>query len=585
MRGRKPLIALTLTITIGWLWGCDGARRVMPMPESDDPPERLQLKPGERQHSELVPLSVVERTAELHACAVWGPEVGRGGALPILDQDGTPIQYAVPFVLGHTDFPPPGKLVRKFGRIRRDLIGPGAISADFHHTSSYRTYLDEIQSDLHGFGTVYVSARTNAYPVLRVSNELHPYFFQAELALDLAAVELGGDEPRLKALRLVGPFHEYFEIEAGGRTVRFHVHTLENQKVFEDAATRHQTFHPVEPHDEATLRLRIDLVHQAWQDYTRVMSEPLMGNLPDLTLSPIPSPWPVGILRTIPYSDRMPPVLWTRWCAPTAMAMVFSYWDHYVPVPGVGTHVGYERIVDYWLDHPSNNRNVPSLLDEVVDLCSTYEEFANKRNGYAWSFGTVLGTAVNDYAWNQLVAEIDAGRPARWQIYPPDVAGHAVAVLGYRKMQHLFSTIKYVIVYNTWTTSREEWLYNHYNWSGASGTANHIELNTYIPGGKEINRAFFIRQPYGGEILQAGQQNRIRFYAQSDIQIARIEYSADGGRTWSFVVEMKVVPGWNDYHWRFPTAHTARGRIRITGYSDTRQVLATDGSFKNFQLK
>ena len=112
-----------------------------------------------------------------------------------------------------------------------------------------------------------------------------------------------------------------------------------------------------------------------------------------------------------------------------------------------------------------------------------------------------------------------------------------------------------------------------------------VEVDRYVPGGKELYRAMFLYRPYGEETYHVNQWNEIRFYVhpQSDIAIARIEYSLDGGRTWHLVLELWTQPNWNSWWWK-PTHTSSKARIRVRGLSQNRDYLAGSGSFKNFTI-
>lgn len=523
--------------------------------------------------AENVDQETLVRIAAYYARGIWG-DGAVGAPLALVDDRGAITTYAFPFAIAQKSFPDPKRLRDQFAGRLPSQAGP--VGEEFSASAQYHEYLTSIREELRRFGTVYVSATKADHPVPRVAHELHAYFYKADAALEVAKQEYGMREPTIARIRLVPPAYEYFEIRDGRESVQIHAGTLLSRQAIQEISDRHREELAVQPPSEKGLAEHHAEVEAAWAHYTGLLAG---------TPAPVPVPVPGGTVRYIPYHQRMPPILWTAWCAPTAASMIFSYWDHYVPVPGVGTHVGYERIVDFWMNHPSNGANVPNLLDEII-TASNYYHFANNMNGYSWSFGTVIGTAQNDWAWSNLVAEISAGRPARWQLYPPEpYPGHAIAVFGYREVPNGYGIDKYVINYTTWSENPEEWLYNHFQWYGGSGTVNHIELNTYVPGGKEIGRALFVRYPYGGEVYNAGERNRITFYARAGIKKARLDYSSDGGQTWSFVAWKAVSEGWNDYFWRFPTSPTAHARIRVEGYSSTNAYLAGDSSFEDFSLQ
>jgi hypothetical protein len=286
-----------------------------------------------------------------------------------------------------------------------------------------------------------------------------------------------------------------------------------------------------------------------------------------------PPPNPGDIEFKVSHWQRMPAINWTRWCEPTAASMVFSYWDHYVPVPGIGGYPNYPRLIDYWLEHPSNGNNVPDILDPIADMINV--DVANNMKGYNWAVDKVIGNSSNDFAWNELVGHLRINHPVVWHVFGS--IDHATAAFGYR----ILNGQKYVILYNTWNAdpalALDEWLYN--DWTG-------VEVDRYRPGGQEFYRNLIITSPYGGETFHIGQWNEILFnvHPQTQITKARIEYSLDGGNSWSLVVEIWVQPGWNRWWWK-PQTVSNKARIRIKGMANDRSYLGGHGSFNNFIIQ
>lgn len=530
-------------------------------------PSRLRLREVKRKRSDQVHTELMERIALAHANEMWGPDVGQGSPLPILDDDGAPVLYAFPFAIGRREFPDPHTLIKRYSKLRQPPIWSSGGGLGKRASPACHPFPPSVRHELAQFGTVYVSATRQDFPVPRVLHGLHPYFYNAELALARAKAEVERSRPRLTHIRLTPPFYEYFEIRAARTTRRFHAHTLMSEREMQAAASSYKRDIHLPESDPQAAREHAKSIRRGWEYYGDIHHEP-----PEFVSHPSPLPTPETIHR-IPHYELVPPLVQGYWCEATAVAMVFAYWDHYVP--GTGSWIGYGRIVDYWLDHPANGANMPNLIDEVID-CSTYEEFANDLNDYNWSFDTVYGNPQNDWGWDALVSELNAGRPARWKCFGP--IDHANCAFGYRIANN---GGKYVLLYNTWWTSPDEWLYN----ARAGTPLSHTEVNRYVPGGAESNRALYIRHPYGGETYNAGQKGRIRFKAGSDVKVARIEYSADGGDSWDFVVELAVSPGWNRFNWKFPSVPTTRARIRIQGMSVNREFLAGDGSFMNFTVE
>jgi hypothetical protein len=506
--------------------------------------KQSNLSEGKDGNTDMAPFELLRRAANIHAKELWGNKLKFGEPLPILDATGNKILYAFPFL----------KILQQ---------------------------KSPANSKLKKYGTIYVSTSKERYPIPRVSHGAHPYYYNVNRAIERARREFDIKEPVLKCIRFIPPCYEYFEIGSNktenGTILRLHVHTLISEEEFYKAYKEYGGKIP----DSVNIRkftfqeyasvIRKD-IKQAWQYFENPQSKKPRF-IPDN--NPPSPPSPVIEFR-IPHYVLVPPILWTRWCAPTAMSMVFAYWDHYVP--NYGAYVGSGRIVDYWHEHSSNgNNNVPNLMDEVVDLCSTYEEFTNIRNGYNWTFDSFMGSPQNDWGWPQLVSELIAGRPLRLELFGSNI-GHSICCFGYRIASN---GNKYVIVYTTWSQSEEEWLHN----SCSGIPLNNLKVDFYRPGGLEANRDLRIYHPYGGEIYTKGQKNKISFIAGSDIKLARVSYSKDGGQTWSFVVELAVNPGVNNYWWKFPIVTTTRARIRIKGFSLAREYLSGDGSYTNFTLE
>ena len=531
--------------------------------------ERLELINVPSQSPDAVPLETVKQVAQVHAGEVWGSEISGGQPLQILDQAGEPAMYAVPFLIGGEQFPGAEALVKHFSSIRKLYL-----TQDHHSVGKVRgaSIPDELLTEIKKFGTVFVSARKNDFPVTRVSHCLHPYFYRAEEAL----LQLGLSQAKLEHIRFVPPCHDFFEFNTGGKTDRLQVNLLISEEELRKNGEQYKSDVAAAAPSKEYKIARDQKIKQAWEIYlnyedyrSRFYDQPSGG-------PPAPPPNPDGsVERRIRQWERIPPILWTWWCEPTAASMVFAYWDHYVPVPGIGTHVGYDRIVDYWMDHPSNDHNVPDVIDPIAD--GNNIDAANVLKGYNWSVTKVHGDSQNNYALGALIDHINANRPAVWQVLGP--IDHAVCAFGYRLF--IFVPTQYVIVYNTWDENVHEWLYDSYG----GVLFDRVEVDQYVPGGKELYRYLFIRYPYGGETFHVGNWNEIRFavHPLTDITRANIEYSLDGGQTWNFMVQIWAQPGWNSWWWK-PTTPSDKARVRIKGLGSNMDYLGGDGSFKNFRI-
>lgn len=85
-------------------------------------PWRLRVLDVKRKRSDHAPMELMERIAHAHANEVWGPDVGQGPPLPILDDDGAPVLYAFPFAIARREFPAPHTLIRRYSKFRRPSI-------------------------------------------------------------------------------------------------------------------------------------------------------------------------------------------------------------------------------------------------------------------------------------------------------------------------------------------------------------------------------------------------------------------------------------------------------------------------------
>lgn len=521
-----------------------------------------------RIQEDMVEMEVIEKVADTHAYSVWGTGVKRGTPLPVYDEEDRLILYAVPYVKDGVQFPSAKELSGYFDELKKQF-------PDNDRNLTYNDYISSIKNELEKYGTVYVSALKSCFPVPRVTHGLHPYYYNLNEALEKIRKQEGCDRVALKQLRFVTPCYEFFEITGDEKNYLLQVNNFLSLTSIREKAKEYADDTGVKEKAEI-LPVDRKMIDTAWNSYLETyenIKEIFTGEERGLVL-PLP-PSPENEEFRIDRHQMVPPILWTRWCEPTAVAMAFSYYDHYVPVPGVGTYVGYERIVDYWLNHPESNNNVPNVLDEIADYLNVY--VTNTINGYNWTVTKTIGDSSNDFGWTTIKNHLKTNKPVVWQVH--GAIHHANCVFGYRTLFN--EVLKYCILYNTWSESEDEWMHNAYGQPFSS-----VEVDRYVPGGKENMSAFFIRAPYGGETFQAGQFNSIIFYVipGSDIKIARIEYSLDGGNTWNFMVETWTNPGWNTWKWK-PSSISTRARIRIKGLSANRSYISGDGSFRNFVIQ
>jgi hypothetical protein len=230
-----------------------------------------------------------------------------------------------------------------------------------------------------------------------------------------------------------GPHQDYFEGVAGERRILLDAHTLR----------------PIEP-------------GMAFRECPAVPRGFMHKFEPPVLPRP---PFVEPVLKMVPYPDCVPMVGWTWWCVPTAFTIATCYYDNFVP--GVVGTVGFGRLVGYWFDHPKFGTNVPDFIDQLIDPATGnwrtgfagFSDFIQQTYGYTFATREVAAGSNNDWAWSDIVAEVDAGRPFVWA-----VPGHDTCGFGYRGKM---SGAKYVVLNTTWGYT-DEWLHTEGTGLGAS---------------------------------------------------------------------------------------------------------------------
>ncbi|MFZ0241046.1 MAG: hypothetical protein WAL90_05305 [Desulfobacterales bacterium] len=491
-----------------------------------------------------VDLKTLAAIADAHAFEVWGGEAARDEPFPVVDATDSVFAFVFPYALGAPTF-------------------PTGVSPDIYQPDQAGRY-----------GSIYVAARRTAHPVLRVVHALHPLFVRGEEAQRHGRAMLSADV-QLNRIYWVGFHQEYFEVSAGDQRVMMDVRSLKQVspesvlqgKVSSGRDERINYWKPAAP--EAIPAKRAGADEKAFEDVVK--------NL----IVPTPAANEVGgnplatSFKLVPLADCVPAVNWTWWCVPTAFTMATCYYDNYNKA--VGGITGYGRLVGYWFDHPKSGHNVPDFIDQLIDPktgtwrsgFSGFQDFIMKNYGYSFTTHDVAATAANDWAWKEITAEIDSGRPFVWGV--PD---HATCAFGYR----IATSGKFVVLHTTWgdssTAQREEWPYT-------KGTG----LTAIIPGGGATGQNLEVWSPDGGETLLTNVATTIRWHIWGNqIKSAEVLVSTDGGNTWTAIAKAApCVPGWNDYDWT-PNAVTERARVRVRGLDAKGAYVAGDGSQTNIKV-
>lgn len=492
-----------------------------------------------------IDLKTLAAIADAHAFEVWGDDVARGEPFPVTDETDKVFTYVFPYAIGTRTFPADAAVaVRQPDPVIR-------------------------------FGGIYVAAQRTAHPVLRVVHALHPLFVRGEEAQMVGRSMLAADA-RLTRIYWLGLHQEYFEVTVGDQSVLMDIRNL--KQVAPESVLRRGT---------------VSSGRDEHNSYWKVASSKAMPQQRvasdekefEVVVKKLTSPAPAAIelggnaltttLKLVPLSDCVPAVNWTWWCVPTAFTMATCYYDHYNKA--IGGITGYGRLVGYWFDHPKSGHNVPDFIDQLIDPktgtwrtgFNGFADFIKKTYGYTFTTRDVAASAANDWAWNEIMAEIDAGRPFVWGV--PD---HATCAFGY----HITTNGKFVVLHTTWgddsTAQREEWLYTQ-------GTG----LTAIIPGEGTAGQNLEVWQPDGGETLLTNIAATIRWYIWGDqIKTAEVLVSTDGGNTWTNIAHtVPCVTGWNNYDWT-PQIATERARVQVRGLDASGAYVAGDGSQTNIKV-
>ena len=219
----------------------------------------------------LVPLEVVKKIALEKAQELWG-QVKSGNPIPCCDEDGDIVTYMCTFHIGKEPFPSYEQIMEgvKEGRRLVEEVEIGFFSQgsaggqdtdasdiERHSDGQYASAPYPAESELTRgtapeppgkvkgesfqeelkkakekelgigeYGTIYVSARYDRYPIPLCSHYLSPYYFTGDLARKKATKVLGGD-PHLAQYYFLGYRGQYFEFVSGQKKVLVHAYSLE----------------------------------------------------------------------------------------------------------------------------------------------------------------------------------------------------------------------------------------------------------------------------------------------------------------------------------------------------------------------
>ncbi|MFO7650363.1 MAG: hypothetical protein R6X13_03340 [bacterium] len=476
------------------------------------------------------------------------PGARLGVELPYVDETGATVAWSFVF---RTD----GKPMGNFGEVRDDILAERELLGPNTDLTRWRSK----------YAHITVSARTDRRPILRYGFGAGEFWAVGEAALERARQSLGSGA-RLSRLYFVHPV-VYFEFEnAAGRRVVLSEH-------FERAWDSRESFAGEIQQTIGQMRARhgFDAAGTA-AAHAAEWQEALAEDFAEFTEVFVPNP------------ERAPFYDWSYGCTPTAGAIVLGYIDR---TQDYGKLVKWfakrydmvEGETDWQIPNTQRECAIGMGTDTTRGGTSIYAisgglQQVGMDNGYIFTMLDALGASWNDWAWDTIKIEINAGRAhiwsALWEI-------HSLAAFGYREPQ------KEVYVHNTWWAPAEWWGHSGDDWAHVAspdpwgGNPKKVEL-LYPKGDTNYNGNG------RGEQLYVGDTVRVTWANSGDPGTrVEVDLSLDAGRTWTALDAN--APDNGEYRWvigaSVPTNDSARLRLRQFDGSD---LTSADGSFGSFRI-
>lgn len=510
----------------------------LPMPEAGSTPPNA------------VPFNQIQQVALSRAGAEY-PGSRLGTVIPYVDENGQTVAYMFHF---RTD----GKTMPDYEQVAdevlagRQTIGP---NTDLTHWTS-------------PYAHVFVSARSDRSPVLSFGYGASEYYAIGRQAEARAREQLGPDA-ELSRMYLVYPT-TYFEFANGAGdhavyTCRFE-RTWDSRQAFCIYVTSGLAALAAErPSDRVAVA-----AYQAVRWQRELAAD--WGNFTE---------------AFVPEVDRAPFYDWSYGCTPTSGAMVMGYIDR---------TQNFGRLVDWFAQRHDGvegeqDYQIPNVQRECAvnmhtDTLTGGTSINNIRNGmaqtavangYAWSIFGADGAQWNDYAWDTIMQQVDAGHAmiwsALWEV-------HSLTGLGYR------TDGQFVYVHNTWWTPAEWWAH------APSGPADWSNVTAPEPIGGDVEKVeltyplgdTFYNSTSRGEVVYVGDTVDITWTNSGHPATSiAIDVSTDGGRNWTEVTASTTD---NElYRWYVPSSIPTCDsvRLRLKQYQSSTYT-SGDGSFGNFRV-
>ncbi len=491
-----------------------------------------------------VPFAVVQDVARRKAAAEW-PGCQPGTVVPYVDETGHTVGYMFHFRTDGAEFPDYEEVVNDVLAEREKLT----VNTDLTRWRSRYSHL-------------LISARYDRTPIVCYGYGTSEFYAVAPEGLRRARAILG-PSAFLSRIYFISPVTFLEFSDPAGEVVIFSAHFERMWR------TREDFVHFVAEAKAIAGVSEFDPVAVAV--YRREWDEVLTRDFGNFNAVYVPQ------VERAPFYD------WSYGCTPTSAAMVLGYIDR---------TQDYGRLVDwFWqrwdMVEGEWDKQIPNVQREcalrmftdtttggtVINAIAQGLYLVGYDNGYDFEMVEDLGTSGNDWAWNTIVQEIDAGYAFVWSAI---WAVHSLAAYGYRTPD------KDLYVHNTWWTPAEWW---HYSGNERSHVASPH------PRGGDPHR-LEVRYPMGdtfynsfgrGEVLQAGDTVEVRWdnFGNPAHWVA-IDISFNAGKSWQL---LDSVPDGGVYRWFIDpaTAPAESVRLRFRQYYNG-QLTAGDGTFGCFRL-
>ncbi len=288
--------------------------------------------------------------------------------------------------------------------------------------------------------------------------------------------------------------------------------------------------------------------------------------------------------------DGVPYYMWSYGCSPTSSAMIMGFYDPQ----------GYGRLVKYYFDHydvvvDGIVTNVPDIQQRLAIAMDTdtassggtslsdiapANESVPAEDGYSFDSYGYYGSSSDNWEWDRLKTELDAGKPVHWAIldyyladYDEFIDGHSTVAVGYDISDDYADT--FVIVHNTWDYYDHYWaLHTYYN---GTESWDYVYPITADGGSLEYNGCFDM--PANVEVLQGCDNIFLLGEVSPLYDNIKVYTSTD---EWATESELTGITWDGDYFvWNPSSSDTVRMRIEF--YEGT-NMLSADAIYGDVKI-